>query len=123
MSEGASGSELLAGFVLFPGFTGLDLVGPHEVLVRSTPRCLLVARTLEAVKSSHGLRVLPDLTFSTCPQLDILVVPGGPGQEQAIHDDELIGFIARQSSRRYPHIDFAVCVLAVEVGMWRVDMS
>jgi cyclohexyl-isocyanide hydratase len=96
MSEGSA--ELLAGFVLFPGFTGLDLVGPHEILVRSTARCLLVGHTLEAVNSNHGLRILPDLTFSTCPQLDVLIVPGGPGQEKAMQDDELIGFIARQSA-------------------------
>jgi cyclohexyl-isocyanide hydratase len=98
MSEAKNGSELVIGFVLFPGFTGLDLVGPHEVLVRSAARCLLVARTLEPVQSNHGLRVLPDLAFAGCPPLDVLVVPGGPGQAQAMGDEELVGFIARQSA-------------------------
>ena len=98
MSETAKPEGLLAGFVLFPDFTGLDLVGPHEVLVRSAARCVLLARTLEPVRSNHGLRVLPDSTFAGCSQLDVLVVPGGPGQERAMQDEELIGFIAQQSA-------------------------
>jgi transcriptional regulator GlxA family with amidase domain len=91
--------KILIGFVLFDGFTGLDLIGPHEVLARLDSRCVLVANNLEPVSSSHGLRVLPDLTFSTCAQLDVLVVPGGPGQEQAMYNEELISFVARQSAK------------------------
>jgi cyclohexyl-isocyanide hydratase len=89
--------DFLVGFVLFPGFTALDLIGPHEVLVRCCKRCLLITATLEPVLSHHGVRVLPDVTFGNCPQLDVLVVPGGPGQEQAIEDEELIDFIRGQS--------------------------
>jgi cyclohexyl-isocyanide hydratase len=88
----------IVGFVLFSGFTGLDLIGPHEVLARCYAKCLLVANTLDPVLSNNGLRVLPDVTFSSCPQVDALVVPGGPGQEQAMENSELITFLARQSS-------------------------
>jgi cyclohexyl-isocyanide hydratase len=91
--------DLLIGFVLFPGFTALDLVGPHEVLVRTAGKCVLAAHTLQLVRSNHGLSVLPDLTFGECPDLDVLVVPGGPGQEQAMKDDELIEFIQKQSAK------------------------
>jgi cyclohexyl-isocyanide hydratase len=89
--------DLLVGFVLFPGFTGLDLVGPHEVLVRCGYQCLLVAADREPVVSERQLRVLPDVTFASCPRLDILVVPGGPGQTPAMDNQELIQFLARQS--------------------------
>jgi transcriptional regulator GlxA family with amidase domain len=92
-------TEILMGFVLFPGFTGLDLIGPHEILARLGGKCVLIANNLEPVSTSHGLRVLPDLTFSTCAQLDVLVVPGGPGQEQAMHNEELISFVAQQSAK------------------------
>jgi transcriptional regulator GlxA family with amidase domain len=90
--------ELVAGFVLFPGFTGLDLVGPHEVLSRSGLRCLFVAGNLEPVTSERNVRLLPDETFATCRQVDVLVVPGGPGQTPAMENRELIGFVARQSA-------------------------
>jgi transcriptional regulator GlxA family with amidase domain len=90
--------DLLVGFVIYPGFTGLDLIGPHEVLSRCGTRCRFVAGSLEPVTSDRGVRLLPDETFATCPQLDVLVVPGGPGQTPAMANEELIGFIARQSA-------------------------
>lgn len=92
-------SEVLVGFLLFPGFTALDLIGPHEVLARCCKPCLLLASTSEPVPSHHGVRIRPDVTFANCPQLNVLLVPGGPGQEQAIDDEELIGFIRRQSAK------------------------
>lgn len=91
--------DLLVGFVLFPGFTGLDLVGPHEVLARCGYRCLFVAADREPVVSERQLGVLPDVSFATCPRLDILVVPGGPGQTPAMDNQELIQFLARQSEQ------------------------
>jgi cyclohexyl-isocyanide hydratase len=91
--------DLLVGFVLYPGFTGLDLVGPHEVLARCGCRCLFVAASLEPVVSERQLRVLPDVTFADCPPLNVLVVPGGPGQTPAMRNQELIAFLARQSQK------------------------
>jgi cyclohexyl-isocyanide hydratase len=92
------GGTLLVGFVLFAGYTALDLIGPHEVLVRSRSRCILIARTRESVTSNNGIRISPDMTFRDCQELDVLVVPGGPGQEHAMNDEELIAFIARQNT-------------------------
>jgi transcriptional regulator GlxA family with amidase domain len=98
--------EKTIGFVLYPGFTGLDLIGPHEVLARCGWRCLFVAADLEPVTSDRQVRVLPDTTFATCPPLDILVVPGGPGQAAAMEDRVLIAFLAEQSVR----VDWTVSV-------------
>jgi transcriptional regulator GlxA family with amidase domain len=91
-------NDLTVVFTLYPGFTGLDLVGPHEVLVRCGSRCLFAAVSLEPVASERGLRVLPDVTFADCPQADVLFVPGGPGQTPAMNDEALIAFLARQSA-------------------------
>ena len=91
--------EKTVGFVLYPGYTGLDLVGPYEVLARCGWRCLFVAGSHEPVTSDRGLRVVPDVTFAACPRLHILVVPGGPGQDAAMEDRELIGFLAARSAR------------------------
>jgi len=92
-------TELTAGFVIFPGYTGLDLVGPHEVLVRTSLKCILIAASTEPVVSDKGLRIVPDVDFAHAPQLDILVVPGGPGQTAAMADPGLIGFITERAAR------------------------
>jgi transcriptional regulator GlxA family with amidase domain len=90
-------SRINIGFVLFPRFTGLDLIGPHEILSRAFTSCILVSKTLEVVKSDGNISVVPDFTFVDCPKLDVLVVPGGPGQSEAIEDNELINFIEKKS--------------------------
>ncbi len=48
----------------------------------------------EPVGASGGLRVLPDATISTCPPLDVLVVPGGWGTRKEIDNGNLIRWIA-----------------------------
>jgi cyclohexyl-isocyanide hydratase len=96
------------GIVLFPRFTGLDVVGPHEVLSRCPGyRCVFVAKTLTAVESDRRLRLLPDETFASCPPLDILLVPGGPGQSDVMDDAELLEFLTRQS--RHAQWTVSVC--------------
>jgi cyclohexyl-isocyanide hydratase len=98
MRSSTSDNRLLTGFVVFPGFTALDLIGPHEVIVRGNTECVLAAATLDAVLSKDGIRIVPDVTFDACPQLDVLVVPGGPGQEAAQTDSALLSFLTRQSA-------------------------
>jgi cyclohexyl-isocyanide hydratase len=90
--------DLTVIFAMYPGFTGLDLIGPHEVLVRCGSRCLMAAASLEPVLSERGVRLLPDVTFAACPQADVLFVPGGPGQTPAMDDAELMAFLAHQSA-------------------------
>jgi len=86
------------GFVIFDRLTPLDLVGPYEVLSRCNLECLLVAPSRSAVTCEGGLRLLPDTDFESCPQLDVLVVPGGPGQSKALDDEALIAFVAQRAS-------------------------
>ena len=90
---------LKVGFVIFPKFTGMDLIGPHEILVRANTDCYIISKTTAPVESNGGLKILPDVSFSSCPNLDILVVPGGPGQTSAMEDNELIDFIAKKSAQ------------------------
>jgi cyclohexyl-isocyanide hydratase len=90
---------MTAGIVLFPGYTGLDVIGPHEVLVRTNLRCLMLAASREPVVSDRGLRIVPDVELAAAPELDVLVVPGGPGQTPGMEDPALIGFIAERAAR------------------------
>ena len=74
----AKGPEDIA-FLLYPGCTALDFVGPHNMLrglMGATVR--LVAKTREPIVTDTGLTVLPDTSFAECPELlTIICVPGG----------------------------------------------
>ena len=84
------------GMVLFERFTQLDLTGPHEILARVPgTRILRVARTLAPVTADCGLSILPTATFADCPALDMIFVPGGPGQLAVMDDEELLAFLRR----------------------------
>ena len=84
--------------LLFPGFTQLDLTGPYEVLSRlSDTNVLLLWKTREAVVSDSGISILPTATLGACPQLDVLFVPGGPGQVAMMEDGEVIRFLQGQA--------------------------
>ena len=89
-------SGLTAGFLLFPRLTQLDLTGPFEVLSRLPGAAVhLVWKTLDPVRSDTGLTILPTATFETCPDLDLVCVPGGPGVAETMEDDEAMAFLRR----------------------------
>jgi len=85
------------GFLVFPKVQQLDLTGPYEVFA-SWPgaRVRMVAKTLEPVMSVTKLVLAPDATFETCPQLDVLCVPGGAGINALLTDEETLGFVRAQ---------------------------
>ena len=71
----------------------LDIAGPFEVFSvtclnqkekRETTKSLLspfkvilIAEKLGQISTIGGLRLSPDVSFGTCPKLDLLIVPGG----------------------------------------------
>ena len=88
----------LIGMVVFPRLTQLDLTGPYEVLARlPNTKILLVAHSLNPVESDRGLTILPTATFADCPQLDVVMVPGGPGQQDLMEDAAVLEFLRRQA--------------------------
>lgn len=76
---------LVVGFALFPGAEEMDVVGPFEALALARDygerdlRLLTIAESAEPVSLRGGLRVVPDRTFEDVSELDVIVVPGGPG--------------------------------------------
>ena len=102
--------HLEIGLLAFDGLDQIDLTGPFEVLARlpnATTR--IFAKSLEPVRDVRGLRLLPDATFSEAPQLDVLHVPGGYGQEALMDDAETLDWVRRQAAG-------ARCVLSVCTG-------
>jgi transcriptional regulator GlxA family with amidase domain len=80
---GATGAgERLIAFVIYPGLTILDLVGPLQVLTaleRFAPRyrTVVVGATREPVATDIGVSMVPDRTFAEVPNPAIVLVPGG----------------------------------------------
>jgi len=97
MNDSASTS---IGLLLFPALTQLDLTGPFEVFARAPDtKVHLIWKNLELVVSDRGMAIQPTTTFDTCPALDIICVPGGPGQINLMEDEEVLSFIRAQSKQ------------------------
>jgi len=89
--------------VLFPGLTQLDLTGPYEVFNRMpSTKVLLLSSSLAPVRTEWGLTLMPDATFESSPDFDVVCVPGGWGVNTALESRELIGFLRdRAAHARY----------------------
>lgn len=107
--------HLQIGSLLFDGLDQIDLTGPFEVLSRipnSTYR--IYGKTLDTVRDVKGLRLTPDAILSDAPQLDVLHIPGGPGQEAQMDDEAVLGWLRRQAAGA--KIVFSVCTGALICG-------
>lgn len=88
--------NLTFGLILFPDMTQLDLTGPFEVFARMPGVTVhLLWKTLEPVRTDRGLTILPTATFDTCPALDLICMPGGPGQVALMDDQAVLGFLRK----------------------------
>ncbi len=107
--------RLQIGFLIFPHLTQLDLTGPFEVLARiKTADVHLIWKNLDPITSDIGLRILPTTTIGDCPDLDVICIPGGPGVNELLNDDEVIEFVRRQGEQaRYVT---SVCTGALVLG-------
>lgn len=86
------------GMLLFPRMTQLDFTGPFEVFARLPDATVhIVSATLHPVKTDRGLMLSPTVTYGDCPKLDVIVVPGGPGQQDLMEDATVLDFLRRQA--------------------------
>ena len=81
-ADPGGGDERLVAFVLYPGRTVLDAIGPLQVLTalqRLVPgyRTVTVWARREPVPTDVGVPMIPDRTFEEVPHPAIVLVPGG----------------------------------------------
>jgi transcriptional regulator GlxA family with amidase domain len=74
--------EKTIAFILYPGLTAFDLVGPLQViseLAAAHPeiRPVVVGERIEPMDTDAGVQLVPEKTFAEVPHPDALVVPGG----------------------------------------------
>jgi cyclohexyl-isocyanide hydratase len=108
-------THLQIGSLLFEGLDQIDLTGPFEVFARIPNATYRVfAKTTAPVRDVRGLRISPDAALADAPQLDVLHVPGGFGQEALMDDEEVLGWIRRQAAGA--RCVFSVCTGALICG-------
>jgi transcriptional regulator GlxA family with amidase domain len=102
---------LTVGILVFDQVEVLDVAGPFEVFTvtclnkelrqeESSPfRVLLVSENMDQVSAVGGLRFTPDVTLDNCPELDLLIVPGGWGTRTQVKNANLLKWIANKSPR------------------------
>jgi len=79
------------------------LVGPWEMigfwskLAHGPEHRLMIAEKAVPVVGNKGMSINPQVTFSECPPLDYLLVPGGQGTRQEVNNEILIRFVADQA--------------------------
>ncbi len=108
-------THLEIGSLLFEGIDQIDLTGPFEVLSRlpnATHR--LYAKTESPVRDTNGLRLAPDATLAAAPPLDVLHVPGGPGVEPLMEDEEILAWLREKAGAA--RAVFSVCTGALLCG-------
>jgi cyclohexyl-isocyanide hydratase len=66
------------------------------------------------VRDVRGLRLTPDADLADAPQLDLLHIPGGYGQEAFMDDEELLGWVRKQAAGA--KLVFSVCTGASSAG-------
>ena len=104
-------AEMTVGILIYPDAEVLDFCGPFEIFATtrlseetrretvSPVRQLLVTETTGAVRASGGMRLLADVDFTSCPRLDILLVPGGSGIRALIHQPEYLDWLKYMAPR------------------------
>jgi len=93
-----NGLGLDIGLLVYPRHTPLDLIGPWEVLSRLPgARTHLIWTRPGPVLGDRGLEITATSGFAEAPRLDVLVVPGGPGQQSLMKHTLLMDFIRERA--------------------------
>jgi cyclohexyl-isocyanide hydratase len=108
-------THLQIGSLLFQDLDQIDLTGPFEVLSRiPNSTCRIFAKTTTPMRDINGLRLTADALLADAPQLDVLHVPGGFGQEVLMDDEEVLGWVRQQAAGA--RCVFSVCTGALIYG-------
>jgi transcriptional regulator GlxA family with amidase domain len=86
-------------FIVYPGLTPLDLVGPLEVFTIMTLlspgyQPVVVGETLDPVETDGPLKLVPDKTFAEVPSPFAFIVPGGAAPTmRALGNETLLAYL------------------------------
>jgi cyclohexyl-isocyanide hydratase len=103
------------GILSFPDMDQTDITGPLAVLARLPNAKLHVIGTQRGpFRDKRGLILTPEMTLAEASDLDLLEVPGGPGQQALMNDEPVLAFIRNHVAAGKPL--FSVCTGALICG-------
>ncbi|MBY0377026.1 MAG: DJ-1/PfpI family protein [Gammaproteobacteria bacterium] len=108
---------LKLGVILFPDFDQLDVTAPLEIFHNfPNTKIYFISNNLKTVPSSvAAIKIKPNTTFATAPQLDVLFVPGGFGVVKAISNDKAMMHFIQQQTPKLQYLS-SVCTGALILG-------
>ncbi len=110
-----AGRHLHIGALIYPRMDQIDFTGPFEVLSRVPGSTFHVTwKEKRPVRDHKGLLLTPEEALDAIPPLDVLVIPGGPGQEDLMDDEVVLSFVRAQAARA--RCVFSVCTGALICG-------
>lgn len=101
---------ITVGILIFDNVEVLDVAGPFEVFSvtrlneqrrfkeLSPFKVILIAEKADQITAIGGLRLIPNFTIDNCPELDLLMVPGGWGTRREVNNTTLIKWISKKAS-------------------------
>lgn len=101
-------------FVLYPGLSLLDMVGPYSVLsnLGRGYRTVVVGERVEAMPDDFGLKITPHRAFDDVPAPSVLIVPGADlATFTTMANDNVMGYI--RSAGEKADLVCSVCTGAV----------
>jgi cyclohexyl-isocyanide hydratase len=108
-------SRLTIGCLIFPRMDQIDFTGPFEVLSRIPNSTIhVIAKTKSPVRDIQGLILMPEMTIAEAPEFDVLLVPGGYGQQELMNDEEVLTVIRNHFAAG--RLLFSVCTGALLCG-------
>ena len=82
------------GIYLFPHMTMMDAYAPLQFFAMVEEfETFTFAKTSEPLMSDAGALLVPNYGFEDCPDIDVLVVPGGGNTLAQMQDTEVVDFI------------------------------
>ncbi len=107
--------HIRVGAVVFPRMDQIDLTGPFAVLSRLPNASVqLLWKNTALFRDYRGFGITPDATFADAGPIDLLMITGGPGQEDLMDDEAVLSFIAARA--KTVTCVFAVCTGALLCG-------
>ena len=112
---------LNVGIFIYHDVEVLDFAGPFEVfnVANSVSQAklfnvYLVAETEKVIFANGNFKVLPDYDFAEMPDADILLIPGGPGRKQQMHQVPVLNWIKHEANQA--SLLLSVCTGAFILG-------
>ena len=106
---------LSVGCLIFERMDQIDFTGPFEVLSRMPDATVqIIGKESSPVRDVQGLRLSPDIGIAEAGIFDVLLVPGGYGQQTLMHDAQVLGLIRRHVAA--DRLLFSVCTGALLCG-------